>query len=468
MRIRSLCLVVGVILCRLNVPAAAEEGNPTTNRINGVAEFLMDRASANAMVILQREMRGNSLLRCYLPETYKSATSKNLQLLLQSGPELWRQSVESDLENFGAHYLLNRLSTETIKVWVDQTDAYYIAILQNTMVRVGGKEVPVDRIPLDADPKLRDTVNSFYSDYFKERDKLTALVASMSDAKPMKIGECPAPILPEAEKLGEMVDGLKVQLARFQKSDVSFKASATVISAQKRNLSEGLLTLAAIDKKMKLYQREIEQIRNEPGLVVQMFRLDQLIRRSADAGDNPLISKSELKEYEQFSRYALSLATLSDSQSVSQAKSVMSQLAIAPVSFSVKRDPGVNKLMLSAYFGAAGGIEYSGKSRGYGGLTVPVGLEYTKGLPDQYGSLSLMFAPLDLANPVNQNINKRAATAEFKDIFSPGVYLSYGFKELPLICGVGYSHGPSLTVAGGNRGRGLLFIGLDMPLIKLF
>ena len=125
--------------------------------------------------------------------------------------------------------------------------------------------------------------------------------------------------------------------------------------------------------------------------------------------------------------------------------------------------------MISAYFGAQGGVESTTNDggKGFGGLTVPVGFEYSYGLNN--GSVSVMLAPFDFAHPVNQIINNSEGSADFKDIFNPGLYISYGFKKLPLLVGTGYSRGPSITeVQEGNNGRYFLFIGLDMPLFNLY
>ncbi len=80
-----------------------------------------------------------------------------------------------------------------------------------------------------------------------------------------------------------------------------------------------------------------------------------------------------------------------------------------------------------------------------------------------------MLAPFDFANPVNKIINNSSGAADFKDILNPGAYISYGWKKLPLLIGVGYSRGPSITeIQESNNRRYFLFFGLDMPLFNLY
>lgn len=438
--------------------------NPTENRINGVAEFLVERAHGNAVAMLQRDMKSNRFLKCYLPETYKSATSGNLQILLQSGPELWKRSVENDLQNFGTHLLLNKISSETFHAWIENIEAQYVTVLRSVTIQVAGKQIEVTSIPLKATAEERAAANSFYDFFVPAQNKIREVVAELETARASST-DCPsAPIIPTLKELGKIADDFKTQMKRFQKADVSFKSPVALPDA---SIHETIDALNRLDLRLKYYQDRIDEIRREGDLAVQMFKLDELIRDSIAAGENPLIAAS-VKEYDRFSRYALSLATLSTAESPDQAKAVLRQLAVPPVSYAIKREVNANKVMITAYFGAAGGQEFiNGSSKGFGGLTVPLGLEYTRGY--QKGSVSLLLAPLDFAHPVNQIVNARGSSAEFKDIFAPGAYLAYGFPDIPLLVGIGYSHGPSLTGdQQGNRGRGLAFVAMDLPLLNLY
>lgn len=80
-----------------------------------------------------------------------------------------------------------------------------------------------------------------------------------------------------------------------------------------------------------------------------------------------------------------------------------------------------------------------------------------------------MLAPVDFAHPVNQNINNKAGNSgQLKDILAPGAYLSHGFRDWPIVAGIGYNYGPALTESDRtSRGRCFAFVGLDMPLFNL-
>lgn len=462
--IRSIALIAFGLMTA--GPAIAQDA--ATSRINGVAEFLLERASANGLIVLQQNMKGNHLLKCYLPETYKSATSSNLQLLLQSGPEVWKRSVETDIKNFGVQLLLNRVSTTTLVASLDSMDARYVDALRMVRIRFQGKEYPVTEMGLQRPPpELEAAINSFYDSYTASRASLKIVISGIGTGQSVDV-ECPASSFTAVlRNVEDAVQGLSAQMARFQGADVVWRGPEGPNVSAATEFFNAFSSFTVLAGRLKYYQGRIDSIRREPSLVIQMFKLDELIRESLREKENALIPATAIKEYERFSQYALSLATLTEAQSPAQTKSIMRQLALPSVSFAAKRVPDSRKLMLSAYFAGAGGLEFSGRSRGYGGLTVPVGFEYSLGR--RSGSWSLMLAPVDLGHAVNQNINGRGNSAQAKDLLTPGAYLSYGVKNLPILMGFGYSYGPALTDPGRqNRGRGFAFIGTDMPLFNLF
>lgn len=456
-------LLIGIILIFL-VNNLASADDATTNRINGVAQFLLKRANDNYMYILQQDIEANKLLKCYLPETYKYATSNNLQLLLQSGPDIWKQSVESDLKNFGVQLIDNK----TLQTWTDTINDEYIKVMSKLKVRVNGNEYEVNVIPIDAPQEVKTAINSFWENYLMAQSKIKTIIEKSKDpSNPTCPSAAYGSIDIVIKDIDEAVKKLKDQISRFRKTDVIWYDSGDPLISPGSSFYTYLTPLVTIDDRFKDYKDQIDIIRKDPSVVVQMFKLDQLIRESIKSGKNPLIS--DMKEYDRFSRYALSFATLSNAQTTDQVTSVMEQLTMPPVSFGVKREPSTNKFMITAYFGVQGGVEtVSDDNKSFGGLFVPVGFEYSHGFSD-WGPISVMIAPFDFSHPVNTIINNSEDSAEFKDIVNPGVYVSYGFKKVPLVVGAGYSWGTSLTKEeNNNEGRYMMFIGMDMPLFNFY
>ncbi|MFH1521510.1 MAG: hypothetical protein ABIF18_00975 [archaeon] len=452
--------IFSIIILVVSNSVSAQDA--TSNRINGVAEFLLSRANDNFLFILQQDIEANQLMKSYLPETYKYATSRNLQLLLQSGPELWKGSVETDLKNFGIQLIFKNISPENLQNWVDNARDQYLETLQDIKVTVDGKDYPVTSIPRNTPKELQGAVNSFYDDINKAVEKIYNIIKS-KDTYYTSVDS-------ELQNLEGIIDNLKKQMARFGNSDVTKKASRDSTGALLgSDFYKSIEQIGFVNERFKDYKNKIDTIRSEKSLVVQMFKLDQLIRESIKNGENPLVSFSDMKEYNRFSNYALSFAVLSEAQSPGQVKSVMKQLTMPSVSFNVKREPDANKFMVNAYFGVQSGIESTVNDRvkGLGGLTVPVGFEYSHGLKNG-GAFSVMLAPFDFANPVNKLLNNSKGSAVLKDIINPAIYISHGFKGVPVLWGGGISHGPSITgVQEGNTWKFFMFVGLDMPLLNI-
>lgn len=447
----------------------------TTNRINGMAEFLYDRANDNLVYILQQDIKANTLMKCYMPQTYAFATSSNLNLLLQSGPEVWKKSVELDLRNFGAQLILKNTSPTVVKQWLGQINDQYIEATQRIAIVYKGTPYAVNIQHKDAPKELTALINSIYDDFNLARDNISAIVKNL-ETQPKS--QCPnnnayASIGLILQRVGEAIEDLQNQIAKLDKTEIVYSDKSVQTESIGRTLYDTVLTLKSTNEDLDSYHGRIQEIRQEASLVVQVFLLDQLIRESIQANKNPLLPADDFNKYDRFNEYALSFALLTEAQSSEQVKAIMQELTLPPVSFAVKRQRGGRKTMLTAYFGMQGGVESPDNElkKEFGGLSVPVGLEYSYGLNNDFldGAFSIMVAPLDFAHPINQIINNQEAAVEFQDIFNPGIYLSFGFARVPVVLGVGYSRGPTVTqIEQANSGRYFGFIALDMPLFNFY
>jgi len=117
-------------------PAAVGK-DAESERIKGVANFLLKRANENFMYIFEANLRNNKYFEHYFPRTYSYARTGHLRTLLRSGGNIWKDSISSDMEcivdrttstivrktamyvsGFVDHYnfLLNHMSIEIEKV----------------------------------------------------------------------------------------------------------------------------------------------------------------------------------------------------------------------------------------------------------------------------------------------------------------------------------------------------------------
>lgn len=466
-------LILGTLLC--GTPAKAQDA-AIVNRIDGVAKFLVDRAHQNATYILQKKMANNQVLKCYLPQTHQSATSGNLDLLLQSGPEVWKRNIDQDLRTFGDHFILNNVSSVTINTVADdiadKLDQYFVDTLQHVRVRVDGKLYPVTSAPLTASPELRAALNDFADRYLLMKSKEAAAIAAIKAMKSVGSDGCPGTAFEEVISNLRDTVGAFQGLAKAQGVELVAEGSeahlAAIDDSYADQLSSAAAIIASFDSRAKYYKQRIDGISRSTAAAAVIGQLSAIVQESINNHENQFISAVGQGEFDRFSRYALGLAMISDAKTSDQVKAVMGQLALPPSSFAVKRERGKDNFMVTAYFGGVGGVEFAHHSQGFGGLAVPMGVEYSKGT-SKAGAVSLLLAPIDFGYPANQVINRQSGTATWRDILIPGAYLTYGVKDLPIVVGGGCSYGPAVTgTSGVNRGRCQVFLGTDMPLLGLF
>lgn len=199
-------------------------------------------------------------------------------------------------------------------------------------------------------------------------------------------------------------------------------------------------------------------------------------------GDNVCVRSYARGTYARFKKAMFLFAQLADAETGEELKELLEIATLPPVSFGVKRTPGETHLMVSSYLGYSFALNYDDlvdKDTRHS-LSVPLGVEWSRGCSNggrwydiasycSNGSLNFMVAPFDLAVPVNLLFEDSDDDVELKDIISPGAYLSYGFKSMPVVVGLGYSKGRALNgVDKEKEERFVLFLSFDMPLFTLY
>lgn len=136
----------------------------TTQRINGVAEFLIERANDNYLYIFQRKVENNSELKCYFPTTYENLSiggSTGLKRLLTSR-ELWKDSIRKDLEFLTLQSLAREIET-TIHVSEAAANiaSKTIDIIQLFKLDINGTQYALNVVPIGASADVKNKVNGF-------------------------------------------------------------------------------------------------------------------------------------------------------------------------------------------------------------------------------------------------------------------------------------------------------------------
>jgi len=213
-------------------------------------------------------------------------------------------------------------------------------------------------------------------------------------------------------------------------------------------------------------------------LAVENYRLKQLVN-----------FLKELKPY------GLFMADMVGAQKPEEVQAALENAVLPVGSSSVKKNTNSN-LSVQAYLGAY----LSNKNNSFSswtskfGVIAPIGISYTPGFLSwkSAGSLSFFGSLIDLGaivdyklrkdSTINSNgsVNTNTVSKDYKiklgQIFSPGVFVVYGFfANLPLSLGVGGQYGPGLskinidntTVLNNPSWRWSVFLAVDIPFFNL-
>ena len=144
------------------------------------------------------------------------------------------------------------------------------------------------------------------------------------------------------------------------------------------------------------------------------------------------------------------MAQAGDAEDVETA---LSNFALPAGSSSMKED-AVSYVSVNAYPGLMGGItwnDFNGEDKTYNfGFTAPIGFYLQPWKSGSTFTVGLFIPVIDIAAPVRfrhneDNDNENLPDFEFKDIFSPGAYLSIGFNNTPFALNIGGQYGPGLS-----------------------
>jgi hypothetical protein len=264
--------------------------------------------------------------------------------------------------------------------------------------------------------------------------------------------------------------------------DLKSQTSITSYNGKEKNTVQKIADVTKDYSQVK--EEVIKNILTDPAvnadikLAVGNYRLKQLVN-----------FLKELKPY------GLFMADMVGAQKPEEVEAALENAVLPVGSSSVKKNTNSN-LSVQAYLGAY----LSNKNNSLNswtskfGVIAPIGISYTPGFLSwkSGGSLSLFGSLIDLSaivdyklkkdSTVNANgtANTNAVSKDYKiklgQIFSPGVFVVYGFfSNLPLSLGVGGQYRPGLskinvdntTVLNNPSWRWSIFLAVDIPFFNL-
>ncbi len=163
-----------------------------------------------------------------------------------------------------------------------------------------------------------------------------------------------------------------------------------------------------------------------------------------------LLSKESIKSNHQLVKFIHFVNDVAYSDS-SEAYEKAIEAFVLPVGSSSLKEKAKQYYALNSFPGILGGIEKTDglKSAHFVGFTAPVGLYIQPWGSYRNKTLGLFFPIIDIAAPVRLRLDSSNDTQtlpdfEFKDIFSPGAYLVFGFGKSPFALNLGFQYGPKL------------------------
>jgi hypothetical protein len=499
-----------------------------SDRIDALAEFLIDRAEANALYIFEARLKDDKNFQCYFPSTYKKLEVVTLEHLFYS-KDIWRQTLEDDINNLAVRALATKIETSLKLSDASVTLASSLTpSLSYFQIEENGKPYPLGVNPLGIDPKLHKLINGF-------SDPLGDIVVAMNEFRQYN-NFCAAPhttkdqFLKNIEALLDADKKLKIWIDHVDKNKQALRLSAEGEKAlcQKLDLAPVQCTEAKTDpanllkryvsKKLSVasinsLKTSIENIKkrieafdtaynNVSTITAVPPETFKTITRKVNADGSTETTTSEtvsttsnnsepkinstakatlaleliketgsLKEsaFDNLRTGILFFAQVSDASDKKEVVALLKSYTLPAVGFYEKRKPR-HHVLLTSYLGLAAADTNNKPSTDEatnGGLFAPVGLEYSYGTASG-NSFSVMLSPIDMGYPINLKLQGIEKKIEFSELVAPSLSLSWGLPKYPLTLGVGYQKGRRYNGINKTEERVLAFIAFDMPLFRLY
>ncbi|MGD8639347.1 MAG: hypothetical protein PVG89_01895 [Gammaproteobacteria bacterium] len=479
---------------------ATTDADITTQRINGVSEFLIERANENYFYIFEKKIKDNRKFQCYFPTTYSYVEDGDLRILMTTR-EVWDNAIKQDLD-----MLLSKVAAEQIannldfkKLALNITNRF-LEPAQYLKLNIDGETYPINFIEDGTPQNVIDIINAIYdpaNNLVKTLLDLDKKLESFTD-----LDKCSTQKLNSQQfvdlyneysvRLESSVEDLRswIKLLGEQKSNIVLDEEKLIADCQKDSEQSICKILKAKEKINVDWRERVKQELDKPigkisiavaGAVVGYKKLEDYKKEIRAAESNTLKALEAIKVLKEthvedkvgidrLKKHVLFFAQISDAKTSDEVKSLLSQYTMPAVSFFVKREQGSHHILISSYLGyAAGKIDNPATAnKDYQhGIIAPIGLEYSYGF--RWGtSLSFMVAPFDFGYPVTLKLNGDTENLQLEDVVAPAAYLTLGIKDYPLNVGIGYQRGAKIQGVDEAEKRILLFIAFDMPLFTLY
>lgn len=470
------------LIYALGLMAFSWQAQANNAQVEGMTQFLLERANDSYFYIFENKIKKSKEFECYFPEVYSYIADGDLKSLIKSN-DIWAESLEKDfriLNIRAVSYGINK-TMDFNEVALSATSDY-AEILSFLKIKIDGEEYALNFIPLGAGPEVRNIINGFYTQFIVFRDALINFNNKLIEYSDVCSNTKPTEAIFKAnvDKLKKAYDGLAKWMKHIEKykgnvfidkpalqaackdnpdlkvCQVKDKVFSEYIPKIKEYLEKPVVQAVAVVLVVGKYIADIKKRKSYTGKVVEAFKV---------------IKDKQLEEHQKLKKvkhYAMFIAQLADADSADSVANILKEYTLPVSSFLTKREAGKSTLMISSYFGYAGGsIQNDNQvtSANSSGFYVPVGFEYSYGLSGG-GAISLMFSPFDFGYPISLKMNGEETDVNFDDIVAPSISFAYGISDYPINIGIAYQKGKTTGTNTKQEERALVFIAFDMPLFS--
>ncbi len=437
--------------------------------INGVTDFLAQRAQANAAYMFQNELKDSEEIKKYLPSTYKTIDGSDFVQMLKGYSQIWRANIKSDLMKALITYAANANTNEVFSTQKAEDDGKIIAAAIEFAIyaQVYSQAFSSSAVPLDKaafQTLIRNRYMAVAMDITNIASGILPYINNISQSQ-----------LENVSQLTNLVQ-FSIRTTDHNGNTISGKDYLKTVLTQ---VSAQLTTDAAPDK--ALATPTFEDITGVNLIASSIVEIEQGNYSIAAGSLLSMLNSSNGKVSKVDSTAILLFSALAEAKSSTEVTTVLSNYLMPPVSFGEIREQ--NHLAIVSYVGVSGEYWNNDGSKYRGGIYAPIGLQYNWAIDDWYksckspengegsvchpSSLSLYIAPFDFGYPLTLKLKASSNTVTLSDVANPSAGMVYGFANYPMALGLAYEHVSKSIDTQAPSNKLMLFLSFDMPLYIL-
>jgi len=478
-------------------------------RIMGVADFLVERANANYMYIVESKLKKSIILQEFFPNIYRQLTFSGLTHLFLIPEKVWKATIEKDIA-YLAEKISKSIDTKVINPVIEEITTFIQKdIYTKIEISIDGKKwwsLGLDDPPDEFmnQPAYAAVYNILYAplaqlvDFnIREQIGLNNQTVDLNNLKTIRefLHQISGLLQQDVNDMGAVLKDINIsvdkQVLKSKLMDIQFRVIKNESSPESKQMSKllkkgtnilntffGLVDIYDLINEIKSADTDTERMQYALLVLEKAIKFDIQIFKPKDSKQkNRDLANKIMGELNNYKKYLLLFAQMADATTRDEVKQVLKAITMPDVSFASVRASGFH-IFITGDLGITYGygplnITNASKRTQDAFLFAPIGIELVWGLRGKLfsgTSFGILLSPFDFGNPVNTVIFGDNKTFTYTDIISPGAYLQFGLKDMPIAISLGLNR-RSVTgsdVKNHYENRLIFAVTFDMPLFQLY